>query len=97
MSVILFLVFGFVIGLLARALVPGKQKLGIIVTTLLGIAGSFLGGLVANAIAGVELTRLHPAGFIGSLVVAVVLLLAYVAITRRRGTTIGHREHRVFP
>lgn len=97
MSWILFIVFGFVIGLLARALVPGRQKVGIIVTTLLGIAGSFLGGLVANAIAGVPLGNLHPAGFIGSLVGAVVLLLAYVAIVRRRGTTLGGREHRVFP
>jgi uncharacterized membrane protein YeaQ/YmgE (transglycosylase-associated protein family) len=93
MSWILFIVFGFVIGLLARALVPGRQKVGLIITTLLGIAGSFLGGLVSNAIAGVPLGRLHPAGFIGSLVGAVLLLLAYIAFTRRtRGPTLGERS-----
>lgn len=94
MSLILFLVFGFVIGLLARALVPGRQSAGIIVTTLLGVAGSFIGGLVGNALVGEPLMRLHPAGFIGSLLGAVALLLAYLAVTRRTGTTYDRRVFR---
>jgi uncharacterized membrane protein YeaQ/YmgE (transglycosylase-associated protein family) len=89
MSLILFLVFGFVIGLLARALVPGRQSAGIIVTTLLGIAGSFVGGIVGNLIVGAPLLQLHPAGFIGSLLGAVALVLAYAAFSRRGGTTDG--------
>jgi uncharacterized membrane protein YeaQ/YmgE (transglycosylase-associated protein family) len=84
MSWILFILFGFVIGLLARAIVPGKQKLGILWTTLLGVGGALLGGLVSNLITGRALTELHAAGFIGSLAGAIVLLLGYVAIMRRR-------------
>jgi uncharacterized membrane protein YeaQ/YmgE (transglycosylase-associated protein family) len=92
MSVILFIVFGFIIGLLARALIPGRQKLGILWTTLLGIAGSFLGGVLANTIAGVPLNEPHAAGFIGSLIGAVALLLLYMAFTRRR-TVRGPLSH----
>lgn len=90
MSWIWFIVFGFIIGLLARALIPGKQAMGIIWTTLLGIAGSLIGGFAANAIHGGPLLELHTAGFIGSLIGAVVLLLIWVGFARR-GTFTRHR------
>jgi uncharacterized membrane protein YeaQ/YmgE (transglycosylase-associated protein family) len=85
MSWILFILFGLVIGLLARALVPGRQNIGIIWTIVLGIAGSLLGGLVSRLITGAPVDRITTAGFIGSLIGALVLLGAYVAIARRRG------------
>lgn len=96
MSWILFILFGLVIGLLARALVPGRQKMGIVWTILLGVAGALLGGLVSNAIAGRSVMELTTAGFIGSLLGAVVLLWGYVAIMRRRhrGDTTGGTETR---
>jgi uncharacterized membrane protein YeaQ/YmgE (transglycosylase-associated protein family) len=84
MSWILFIVFGFVIGLLARALMPGRQKIGIIKTTLLGVAGSLLGGLFGRLVAGETGDPIQPAGFVGSLIGALLLLGIYVAITRRR-------------
>lgn len=87
MNLLLFILFGFVVGLIARALVPGKQKLGIVWTTLLGIGGALLGGIVANALTGAPLTRPDPAGFIGAVIGAIVLLVAYVGITRRSGGT----------
>ncbi|RYZ07989.1 MAG: GlsB/YeaQ/YmgE family stress response membrane protein [Myxococcales bacterium] len=74
MSLLVFLVFGFIVGLIARALMPGSQKMGILRTTLIGIAGSFIGGLIGNIIAGNAL-RVHSAGWIGSIIGAIVLLL----------------------
>lgn len=74
MSLLLFLLFGFIVGLIARALLPGTQKMGIVRTTLIGVAGSFIGGLIGNIIAGNAL-RLHSAGWIGSIIGAIVLML----------------------
>ncbi len=75
MGIIAWIVFGFIIGLIARAVVPGKQAMGFVMTTLLGIAGSIVGGLVISALAGAPGTRFQTAGFIGSLVGAIVLLV----------------------
>ena len=87
MGIIAWIVFGFIIGLLARALVPGRQHMGFIMTTLLGIAGSLVGGLVTAAITGRAVSELHGAGFIGSLVGAVLLLdIAGAALGSRRRT-----------
>jgi uncharacterized membrane protein YeaQ/YmgE (transglycosylase-associated protein family) len=75
MGIISWIVFGFVIGLIARAIVPGKQSLGFIMTTVLGVAGSLIGGLVASAISGNSAAHFSGAGFIGSLIGAIALLL----------------------
>jgi uncharacterized membrane protein YeaQ/YmgE (transglycosylase-associated protein family) len=87
MGIILFLVFGLVVGLLARFLVPGRQPMGLLVTMLLGVAGSFIGGFLANALHGGRLFELNTAGFIGSVIGAVVLLLGYILVTRNRTLT----------
>jgi uncharacterized membrane protein YeaQ/YmgE (transglycosylase-associated protein family) len=87
MGIIAWIVFGFIVGLIARALVPGKQGMGFIMTTLLGVAGSLIGGVVASALFGSgDATRFHPTGFIGSLIGAIVLLLVVGMATggRRR-------------
>jgi uncharacterized membrane protein YeaQ/YmgE (transglycosylase-associated protein family) len=86
MGILAWIVFGFVIGLIARAIVPGKQGMGLIMTTLLGIAGSLVGGLVASAITGGDATGMHGAGFIGSLIGAILLLVIAGMVTgpRRR-------------
>jgi uncharacterized membrane protein YeaQ/YmgE (transglycosylase-associated protein family) len=84
MSWILFILFGFVIGLLARALMPGRQKLGLVKTTLLGIAGSLLGGFIGMLISGAPSESMQPAGFLGSLLGALAVLAIYIAATRRR-------------
>jgi len=74
MALILFLVFGFIVGLLARAIMPGTQKMGMVGTTLLGVAGSFLGGFLAALITQSRVTDLNTAGIIGSIVGALLLL-----------------------
>lgn len=85
MGIIAWIVFGFVIGLIARAIVPGKQSMGFVLTTVLGIAGSVIGGLVASSLGGGDPTGFHGAGFIGSLIGAVLLLvIAGAALGGRR-------------
>jgi uncharacterized membrane protein YeaQ/YmgE (transglycosylase-associated protein family) len=65
-------IIGFVVGLIARAVLPGTQSLGIILTAVLGIAGSFLAGFAGKAMGWY--TEGQPAGFIASIVGAIVLL-----------------------
>lgn len=65
-------VIGFVVGLLARAVLPGTQSLGIILTAVLGIAGAFLAGFAGQAMG--LYTSGQPAGFIASVIGAIVLL-----------------------
>lgn len=89
MGIISWIVFGFIIGLLARAVVPGRQHMGFIMTTVLGIVGSLVGGFVGTALHGgnPDYGGFHGAGFIGSLIGAiVVLLVAGMAMAPRRRT-----------
>ena len=74
MEIIRMIVFGFVIGVIARFLMPGPQPMGIIFTTLLGIAGSFLGGYLGHLFHGGEMDYMQPAGWIGSIIGAALLL-----------------------
>lgn len=78
-------IIGFVAGLIARALHPGDDKLGIIMTALLGIAGSFLANFVGQAIGWYGPGE--GAGFIASVIGAIVLLLIYSIVKKRRGSS----------
>ncbi len=84
MGLVLFIVFGFVIGLIARALMPGDQKMGIPMTVVLGVAGSFVGGFLASLVTSHRVFDFHTAGAIGSVVGALVLLIVGSALSRRR-------------
>ena len=86
MGIIAWIIFGFIVGLIARALVPGRQAMGFVMTTVLGVAGSLIGGLVVSAISGGSTAGFTPAGFIGSILGAIVLLAigGLVAGPRRR-------------
>jgi uncharacterized membrane protein YeaQ/YmgE (transglycosylase-associated protein family) len=87
MGIIAWIVFGFIVGLIARAVVPGKQSMGFVLTTVLGVAGSLIGGLVASALTGGGATGFHATGFIGSLIGAVLLLvIAGMVMSPRRRT-----------
>ena len=75
-SLPIFLLFGFLVGLLARAVMPGNQRMGIVRTTLLGIAGSFAGGLLGNLLYGQGAWQeLRVSGLVGSVVGALVLMV----------------------
>ena len=79
-----WVVFGFLAGLVARALMPGEQKMGLIGTTLLGVAGSFVGGIGWNLIRGYSVFDFHATGFIGSVVGALILLVIGGMMNKRR-------------
>ena len=82
MHMILFLVFGLIVGALARLLVPGREPGGWIISMLLGVAGSFLGGFLGRMLGMYR--EGEPAGFVMSLLGAVILVAGYHAIARRR-------------
>lgn len=73
MSIIGTILVGFVVGLLARALKPGNDRMGLILTTLLGIAGSFV-AQYGGAALGLYSPG-QPAGWIASIIGAIVLLI----------------------
>ena len=75
MSICVWIVFGFFAGLIGRALMPGAQKMGFIMTTVLGVCGSFVGGSIAAVISGGDPFRLRPAGFLGAILGSIVLLI----------------------
>lgn len=83
MALLWTLVIGFVIGLVARFVMPGRDAAGIIVTTLLGIAGSFVGGWLFPTLGFIPATGL--ARFAVAVVGAVILLAIYRALSGRRG------------
>jgi uncharacterized membrane protein YeaQ/YmgE (transglycosylase-associated protein family) len=82
MDIILMIIFGLVVGVIAKFLMPGKDPGGIIVTIVLGILGSLVGGFLFNAI-GLGSGERY-AGLIGSVIGAIILLVLYRMITRRR-------------
>jgi len=72
------IVTGFVVGLIARAILPGADQMGLITTTVVGILGSLVGGWVGGLIKKPpEGAKFHPAGFFLSIVGAVILLLIW--------------------
>jgi uncharacterized membrane protein YeaQ/YmgE (transglycosylase-associated protein family) len=75
MGIVWTIALGFVIGLLARLLHPGKENMGFLMTIVLGIAGSFLAGIVGQFFGWY--TAGEGAGFIASVVAAIVLLAVY--------------------
>jgi uncharacterized membrane protein YeaQ/YmgE (transglycosylase-associated protein family) len=83
-----FIVAGLIIGLLARFLLPGKQKIGLLWTLLLGLIGSVIGGTIANALAAGSIFELNFIGFIAAVVTSVVLL----AVAERSGLLASGRD-----
>jgi uncharacterized membrane protein YeaQ/YmgE (transglycosylase-associated protein family) len=77
-----FIIFGLIIGLIARALMPGRQSIGIVLTALLGMAGSLLGGFLGILLFGRSPGEPTAAGWLGSIFGA-LLLLGIFASTRR--------------
>lgn len=86
-----FIVAGFIIGLLARLLLPGRQKIGLLWTLALGIAGSVIGGTIANLIDSGDVFELNVIGFLAAIASAVALL----AVAERSGLTKPRERERL--
>lgn len=82
LSILGWIVFGLIIGAIAKLLMPGRDPGGIIVTMLLGIVGALLGGFLGRSI-GLYGPG-EAAGFVMSLIGAIILLLLYRLLVARR-------------
>lgn len=74
MGLILFLVFGLVVGFIARAIMPGAQRMGMLATMLLGVVGSFIGGFIGAVLTDSRVMDFNTAGMIGSVIGALIAL-----------------------
>ena len=82
MGILGWILFGLVIGALAKLVMPGKDPGGIIVTILLGIAGALVGGFLGQALGLYETGE--PAGWVGAFLGAILLLFLYRMVAGRR-------------
>ncbi len=86
-----FIVAGLVIGLLARLLLPGRQRIGLLWTLVLGVVGSVVGGTVANLVGAGDVMELNVFGFI----VAVLAAVALLGVAERAGLGAGPDRRRL--
>jgi uncharacterized membrane protein YeaQ/YmgE (transglycosylase-associated protein family) len=86
LTIIGMIIIGAIAGFLARAIVPGKDSMSILATILLGIVGSFVGGLLASLLfgSGDGESFLRPSGLIGSIIGAIIALVIYNMVTGRK-------------
>lgn len=84
MAIIFTILIGLVIGIVAKVLMPGNDPGGFIITTLLGIAGAFVARFLGQALNWYEAGE--PAGFIASVIGAVILLALYRLVAGRKHT-----------
>ncbi|HYJ96589.1 MAG TPA: GlsB/YeaQ/YmgE family stress response membrane protein [Burkholderiaceae bacterium] len=84
MQYVWMVIVGFFVGLVARALLPGDQKVGLILTAVLGIVGSLAAGFLGQSIGWYQAGE--GAGFIGSVVGAIVVLFIYTKVVSKGST-----------
>ncbi len=84
MAIIGFLVFGLVVGALARLIKPGRQHLSVLMTLLLGVVGSLIGGVVANLLGTGGFFELNIIGAIVAIVAAVLLIGVFEGTAGRK-------------
>lgn len=82
MGILTWILFGLVVGIIAKLLMPGRDPGGFIITILLGIAGAMLGGFLGRALGFYQ--EGEAAGWIMSILGAIILLALYRMMTRRR-------------
>jgi uncharacterized membrane protein YeaQ/YmgE (transglycosylase-associated protein family) len=73
---------GLIVGAVARFLIPGRDPMGCLMTSLLGVSGSFVGGFVATLLWGGPRYSIRPAGFVLSVIGAMLLLLLWRVVRR---------------
>ena len=83
MGIISWCIFGLIVGALARFIMPGRQNMNLLLTMILGIIGSFAGGAISTVIFGGSDSLKNPAGWIMSIVGALIVLFAYTRLTKK--------------
>jgi uncharacterized membrane protein YeaQ/YmgE (transglycosylase-associated protein family) len=83
MSILLWILFGLIVGVIAKLLTPGREPGGFVVTVLLGIAGALVGGFLGRLL-GIYPSYQSTGGFFMSIVGAVIILAIYQAAVGRR-------------
>ena len=83
MNVVWWLLVGLVAGFIARAIVPGRDAMGVLGTIVLGLVGSLIGGFIGSLFYEGD-ADFQPSGLIGSIIGAVIALLIYRAVSGRR-------------
>lgn len=82
MGIIGMIVVGFIVGLLARFFYPGAVSMGFWMTTLMGVGGSLVGGVIGSMLWKSPDGRFHPAGWFLSIIGAMILIWAYLNYAR---------------
>jgi uncharacterized membrane protein YeaQ/YmgE (transglycosylase-associated protein family) len=83
-----FILFGVFVGIVARLILPGRQAIGILMTVVLGVIGSLIGGLIANALQSGSIWELNFIGGVAAIASAVIVL----AVAERAGLTQGRKS-----
>ncbi|SAI71345.1 membrane protein [Bordetella ansorpii] len=83
MGFIIMIIVGFIVGLIARAIMPGRQSMGFILTTILGIVGSVVAGFLGQSLGWYAPGE--PAGWIASVIGAIIVLFVVGLFTKNRG------------
>jgi uncharacterized membrane protein YeaQ/YmgE (transglycosylase-associated protein family) len=81
MSVIGWIIFGLIAGIVAKLLTPGRDPGGFVITTLIGIVGAVIGGYIGRGLGWYQ--EGEPVGFLMAVVGSIVLLLLYRVVARR--------------
>ncbi|MER7622239.1 GlsB/YeaQ/YmgE family stress response membrane protein [Streptomyces sp. NPDC126503] len=86
MGIIAWVIIGLLAGLIAKALTPGRDPGGLVVTTLIGVAGGLLGGWLGKVIFGVEAVDgfFELSTWVAAIIGSIILLLIYRAVAGRR-------------
>ena len=90
-NIIVLIVVGLIAGFVARAVIPGKQAMGIGATIVLGIIGSLVGNLLGSLLFQPHRFEIGTSGIIGSIIGAIIVLGIYVMATGRRHRGALHR------
>jgi uncharacterized membrane protein YeaQ/YmgE (transglycosylase-associated protein family) len=85
--IVTLIIVGLIAGALARLIVPGKQHMSILMTIVIGMVGSFVGGFLGYLIFGKDSTEgfFQPSGIIGSIIGAIIVLLVWTRVGDSRG------------
>ena len=82
MGVIGWIIFGLIVGIVAKFLMPGRDPGGFVITAIIGIVGALLGGYLGRAVGWYR--EGDPIGFVMAVIGAIILLMLYRAATGRR-------------